>query len=205
MSAALLIDIAAVGLGGRGRPDRLAARQCRAGVALREGSLEFHQHLAADCAWRDRLRLYRRCHPAGGHHRMAGTEQRLAGVLTAVIAGAATPGGPVVGFSIGAVALKGVGVPPGDRLCRRLGAVCVPAGDFVGNPVHAGEIRLVPLRGLGSVPVFGGRYRNGDRKTVRLSARGTRQRPRNARRRPGKPRGIMLVLSAKRRPDIFFQ
>ena len=28
------------------------------------------------------------------------------GVLTAVIAGAATPGGPVVGFSIGAVALK---------------------------------------------------------------------------------------------------
>jgi len=29
------------------------------------------------------------------------------GVLTAVIAGAATPGGPVVGFSIGAAALKG--------------------------------------------------------------------------------------------------
>ena len=34
------------------------------------------------------------------------------GVLTAVIAGAATPGGPVVGFSIGAVALKvGGGAP----------------------------------------------------------------------------------------------
>jgi hypothetical protein len=31
------------------------------------------------------------------------------GVLTAVIAGAATPGGPVVGFSIGAVALKAGG------------------------------------------------------------------------------------------------
>ena len=31
------------------------------------------------------------------------------GVLTAVIAGAATPGGPVVGFSIGAVALKNGG------------------------------------------------------------------------------------------------
>ena len=34
------------------------------------------------------------------------------GVLTAVIAGAATPGGPVVGFSLGAVALKAGGVAP---------------------------------------------------------------------------------------------
>jgi hypothetical protein len=34
------------------------------------------------------------------------------GVLTAVIAGASTPGGPVVGFSIGAVALKVGGGPP---------------------------------------------------------------------------------------------
>src|SRR5437879_12894809 len=31
------------------------------------------------------------------------------GVLTAVIAGAATPGGPVVGFSLGSVALKAGG------------------------------------------------------------------------------------------------
>jgi hypothetical protein len=34
------------------------------------------------------------------------------GVLTAVVAGAATPGGPVVGFSIGAVALKSGGGAP---------------------------------------------------------------------------------------------
>ena len=34
------------------------------------------------------------------------------GVATAVLAGAATPGGPVVGFSIGAVALKAGGGPP---------------------------------------------------------------------------------------------
>lgn len=34
------------------------------------------------------------------------------GVLTAVVAGAATPGGPVIGFSIGAVALKAGGGPP---------------------------------------------------------------------------------------------
>ncbi len=33
-------------------------------------------------------------------------------MLTAVIAGAATPGGPVVGFSIGAVAMKVGGGPP---------------------------------------------------------------------------------------------
>ena len=34
------------------------------------------------------------------------------GVLAAVVAGAATPGGPVVGFSIGAVALKAGGGAP---------------------------------------------------------------------------------------------
>jgi uncharacterized membrane protein YraQ (UPF0718 family) len=34
------------------------------------------------------------------------------GVLTAVIAGAATPGGPVVGFSLGAVAMKAGAGPP---------------------------------------------------------------------------------------------
>jgi uncharacterized membrane protein YraQ (UPF0718 family) len=34
------------------------------------------------------------------------------GVATAVVAGAATPGGPVVGFSIGAVVLKAGGGPP---------------------------------------------------------------------------------------------
>jgi uncharacterized membrane protein YraQ (UPF0718 family) len=41
-----------------------------------------------------------------------GPDSGWAGVLAAVIAGAATPGGPVVGFSIGAVALKsGAGAP----------------------------------------------------------------------------------------------
>jgi hypothetical protein len=42
------------------------------------------------------------------------------GVLTAVIAGAATPGGPVVGFSIGAVALKAGGGPPQVIAFQRL-------------------------------------------------------------------------------------
>jgi hypothetical protein len=42
------------------------------------------------------------------------------GVLTAVIAGAATPGGPVVGFSIGAVALKAGGGAPQVFAFQRL-------------------------------------------------------------------------------------
>jgi uncharacterized membrane protein YraQ (UPF0718 family) len=41
-----------------------------------------------------------------------GPDSGWSGVLTAVIAGAATPGGPVVGFSIGAVALKAGGGTP---------------------------------------------------------------------------------------------
>jgi hypothetical protein len=41
-----------------------------------------------------------------------GPDSGWLGVLTATIAGAATPGGPVVGFSIGAVALKAGGGAP---------------------------------------------------------------------------------------------
>src|SRR5476651_2379826 len=41
-----------------------------------------------------------------------GPDSGWLGVLTAVIAGGLTPGGPVVGFSIGAVALKVGGGPP---------------------------------------------------------------------------------------------
>jgi len=41
-----------------------------------------------------------------------GPDSGWPGVLTAVIAGAATPGGPVIGFSLGAVALKAGGGAP---------------------------------------------------------------------------------------------
>lgn len=41
-----------------------------------------------------------------------GPDSGWSGVATAVLAGAATPGGPVVGFSIGAVALKAGGGAP---------------------------------------------------------------------------------------------
>jgi hypothetical protein len=41
-----------------------------------------------------------------------GPDSGWSGVLAAVIAGAATPGGPVIGFSIGAVAMKSGGGAP---------------------------------------------------------------------------------------------
>ncbi len=44
--------------------------------------------------------------------RSLGPSSGWLGVLTAVVAGAATPGGPVIGFSIGAVALKAGGGSP---------------------------------------------------------------------------------------------
>ena len=90
------------------------------------------------------------------------------GVLTAVIAGAATPGGPVVGFSIGAVALKVGGGPP--QVIAYVVAWALFAfqrHDLVGNPVHAGQVRLVSRRGVGAVSVPGGGDRDGDREAVR--------------------------------------
>ena len=41
-----------------------------------------------------------------------GPDSGWLGVLAATVAGAATPGGPVIGFSLGAVALKAGGGPP---------------------------------------------------------------------------------------------
>ena len=41
-----------------------------------------------------------------------GSDSGWLGVLMAAVAGAATPGGPVIGFSLGAVAMKGGAGPP---------------------------------------------------------------------------------------------
>jgi hypothetical protein len=101
-----------------------------------------------------------------------GPDSGWLGVLTAVIAGAATPGGPVVGFSIGAVAPEGRGrSAPGDRLRDRVGAVRLSTADSLGNPVHAGEVRLVPGRGVAAIPLPGSGLGNGDREAVRLASR----------------------------------
>jgi hypothetical protein len=94
------------------------------------------------------------------------------GVLSAVIAGAATPGGPVVGFSLGAVAVEGGRRrAPGDRLCGGVGAVRLSAAAAVGNPLHAGAVCLVPRGGVAAVPVPGRRDRDGDREAVKRHQR----------------------------------
>ena len=99
MSAALLIDMllwgSVFGVGliafRRGPPVFKAS--------LREGSMDFINIVPRIALIRgDRLRLHRGHHPAGGDHRLARPGQWLAR-RRAVIAGAATPGGPVIGFS----------------------------------------------------------------------------------------------------------
>ena len=62
------------------------------------------------------------------------------GVLTAVIAGEATPGGPVVGFSIGAVALKAGGGPP------QVTAYVIAWALFAFQRVILWEIPFMPAR-----------------------------------------------------------
>ncbi len=105
---------------------------------------------------------------AGSHHRLARAGQRLVRRARRCYRRRGDPGGPVVGFSIGAVALKvGGGTPSGDRLCRRLGAVYVSADDLLGSPVHAGPVRVVSRGGIAAVSVPGRGDRDGDREAVR--------------------------------------
>ena len=72
------------------------------------------------------------------------------GVATAVVAGAATPGGPVVGFSIGAVALKAGGgrlrcspmsspgrCSPSSGFCSGKSRSCRPASSGSGRPFRS--------------------------------------------------------------------
>jgi hypothetical protein len=57
-----------------------------------------------------------------------GPDTGAIGLGLATLAGALTPGGPVVGFAIATAALKsGAGAPAGDRLLDRVGAVHNPA------------------------------------------------------------------------------
>jgi hypothetical protein len=92
------------------------------------------------------------------------------GVLTAAVAGAATPGGPVV-FDRGGGVEGGRRRAPGDRLCGRVGAVRLPAPDPLGNSVHAGAVCLVPRGRVAAIPVPGCRDRDGDRKAVKRHQR----------------------------------
>ena len=65
------------------------------------------------------------------------------GVATAVVAGAATPGGPVIGFSIGAVALKSGGGAP------QVVAYIVAWALFAFQRVILWEIPFMPARFVG--------------------------------------------------------
>jgi hypothetical protein len=168
MSAALLIDIllwgsvAAVGF--------IAWRRGRVVLvsSLREGSLEFINIVPRIALGVIGSGYIAAVIPAEIITGWLGPNSGWLGVLTAVIAGAATPGGPVVGFSIGAVGAEGRRrAAPGDRLCGGLGAVRLPAADPVGNSLHAGAVRLVPRGGVGAVSVSGSRNRDGDREAVR--------------------------------------
>jgi len=87
------------------------------------------------------------------------------GVLTAVIAGAATPGGPVVGFSIGAVALKAGGGAP------QVIAYVIAWALFAFQRLILWEIPFMPARFVWfrAISVSGGGNRDGDRTAVRLA------------------------------------
>jgi hypothetical protein len=112
MSAALIIDIilwgsvAAVGIIAfrRGRPVLVAS--------LREGSMDFINIVPRIALGVIGSGYIAAVIPQEIITGWLGPDSGWLGVLTATIAGAATPGGPVIGFSIGAVALKAGGGPP---------------------------------------------------------------------------------------------
>ena len=95
-------------------------------------------------------------------------------MLTAVIAGAATPGGPVVGFSIGAVALKVGGGPP------QVIAYVIAWALFAFQRLILWEIPFMPARFVWfraavslPFPVPGGGHGDGDREALRPAGRWT--------------------------------
>src|SRR5215471_2512623 len=112
MSAALVIDIilwssvAAVGfVAFRSRPKVLTA-------SLREGAMDFVSIVPRVAVGVIGSGFIAAVIPQEIVTGWLGPNSGWPGVATAVIAGAATPGGPVVGFSIAAVALKAGGGPP---------------------------------------------------------------------------------------------
>jgi hypothetical protein len=112
MSAALLIDILLWGsVAGVGY---IAWRRGRTVLvsSLREGTLEFAAIMPRIAIGVVGSGYIAAVIPQQIITGWLGPDSGWLGVLTAVIAGAATPGGPVVGFSIGAVALKAGGGPP---------------------------------------------------------------------------------------------
>jgi hypothetical protein len=112
MSAALLIDlvlwgsVAAVGV--------IALRRGRAvlSASVREGAMDFINIVPRVALGVIGSGYIAAVIPQEIITGWLGPDSGWTGVLTAVIAGAATPGGPVIGFSIGAVAMKSGGGSP---------------------------------------------------------------------------------------------
>ena len=112
MSAALLIDIllwgsvAAVGFIAFRRGKQVMT------ASLREGALDFINIVSRIALGVIGSGYIAAVIPQEVITGWLGPQSGWLGVATAVIAGAATPGGPVVGFSIGAVALRSGGGAP---------------------------------------------------------------------------------------------
>jgi hypothetical protein len=112
MSAALLIDImlwgsvAAVGLIAYRRGPRVL------NASLREGAMDFIKIIPRIALGVIGSGYIAAVIPPEVITAWLGPNSGWFGVAAAVLAGAATPGGPVVGFSIGAVALKSGGGTP---------------------------------------------------------------------------------------------
>ncbi|MCA1453226.1 hypothetical protein I6F35_08355 [Bradyrhizobium sp. BRP22] len=140
MSAALLIDILLWGsVAGVGY---IAWRRGRTVLvsSLREGSLEFAGIMPRIAIGVVGSGYIAAVIPQEIITGWLGPDSGWLGVLTAVIAGAATPGGPVVGFSIGAVAMKAGGGPP------QVVAYVVAWALFAFQRVILWEIPFMPAR-----------------------------------------------------------
>ena len=81
-----------------------------------------------------------------------GPESGLLGVTIATLGGALTPGGPVVGFSIGAAALKsGAGAPQVIAYSTAWSLYTIQR--LINWEIHMMPVRLVLLRAAVSVPL----------------------------------------------------
>ena len=140
MSAALLIDIilwgsvAAVGFIAYRRGPKVMT------ASLREGTLDFINIVPRIALGVIGSGYIAAVIPPEVITGWLGPDSGWLGVLTAVIAGGLTPGGPVVGFSIAAVALKVGGGPP------QVIAYVIAWALFAFQRLILGEIPSMPAR-----------------------------------------------------------
>ena len=96
-----------------------------------------------------------------------GPESGLLGVVIATLGGALTPGGPVVGFSIGAAALKsGAGAPQVIAYSTAWALVCNPPAGDLGSADDAGARGLAARAGVTAAAVHGSSARHSARTAL---------------------------------------